>query len=702
MASTINLSRNTKVYLTTNVDAVTGVITDAAASTCTFTATASTTNLTVSAIGANSAPITVGMLLSGGSAAPGSIITGFTSGTAGGAGVYTTNINSGASGTITGTVPTTVAFTAAIGSDAAGTSTGTVMTASAITGGQIYVGMNISGSGVIAGTRVTAITSTSSGTAGVFTITPTQAIPAGTSLVGNMSTNFSGVVNLVSGSTTATVESVNSGSIVPGMVLKSADLPAAGVTVVAFGTGTGLTGTYILSAAASATASGETVSGVTTGTTGGFTSTNTYEIQVLDGYSFSQTTNQTSIQVSEAGATPSRGQRAFNTSLAPVEFSFSTYIRPALVSNYVTAAEKVLWNALLGPLPLDTNPAGTGTTTLTGITRTVGSSTATVTSSVALAAGSFINIGGASGEWNQAAYIPTAIAAAGAGTMVLAKAPSTASGLTPSGAIRGYTGQWAPGGSTVGSYASSLASNVNQLQKFGMVFVVDNVVYLVDNCALDQASVDFGLDAISMIAWTGKGTVLKQAVNVNATTFSSGSLVANISANYITNKLSTMTLQSNIGGEQYAGSTSYTIPITGGNITIANNLNYLTPTNLGVVNNPVGYYTGQRAISGNVTAYLRTGGTTDAGALLKNLLTGANSTTEPKFFLQLDMGGSNQANRVEFELPAVVLQIPAVNVADIVATTINFNAQGFNADVASNQAYDITNANEISITYFSA
>jgi hypothetical protein len=66
------------------------------------------------------------------------------------------------------------------------------------------------------------------------------------------------------------------------------------------------------------------------------------------------------------------------------------------------------------------------------------------------------------------------------------------------------------------------------------------------------------------------------------------------------------------------------------------------------------------------------------------------------------MGGSNQANRVEFELPAVVLQIPAVNVADIVATTINFNAQGFNADVASNQAYDITNANEISITYFSA
>ena len=76
-----------------------------------------------------------------------------------------------------------------------------------------------------------------------------------------------------------------------------------------------------------------------------FTSANIFELQVLDGYSFSQGTASTPITLSEAGNTPNRGQRAFNTALNPVDLSFSTYIRPRLNTN-VTAIEKVLWNAL--------------------------------------------------------------------------------------------------------------------------------------------------------------------------------------------------------------------------------------------------------------------------------------------------------------------------------------------------------------------
>ena len=57
---------------------------------------------------------------------------------------------------------------------------------------------------------------------------------------------------------------------------------------------------------------------------------NTFELQVLDGFSFSQGTQQSVIQISEAGATPVRGQRAFNTQLDPVDFSFSMYVRPFL------------------------------------------------------------------------------------------------------------------------------------------------------------------------------------------------------------------------------------------------------------------------------------------------------------------------------------------------------------------------------------
>ena len=47
----------------------------------------------------------------------------------------------------------------------------------------------------------------------------------------------------------------------------------------------------------------------------GLTKTNTFELQVQDGFSFSQNTTQETVTVNEAGATPVRGQRSFNTSL---------------------------------------------------------------------------------------------------------------------------------------------------------------------------------------------------------------------------------------------------------------------------------------------------------------------------------------------------------------------------------------------------
>jgi len=444
--------------------------------------------------------------------------------------------------------------------------------------------------------------------------------------------------------------------------------------------------------------------GVITDANAGFTTSNTFEIQVQDGYSFSQGTNQTTIQIAESGATPTRGQRAFNTSLNAVEFSFSTYLRPFFSTN-VGAAEKVLWNALMGSKDLD----ATGTT-FTGLSRAAttgaGASTATLITAASLAVGDVVNINGVTSalDWNQAAIV-TAIPTAGTYTVEMTKAPAIASGTTATGTtLKVYTGQWAQGPGF--SYVSTMGSNRNQLQKFGMIFVVDNVVYLVDNCALDQASVDFGLDAISMVSWTGKGTALKQAATITGTAMLGVAQLVTTTANYITNKLSTMTLESNIGGAQNTAvaSTSYAIPITGGNITIANNINYLIPTNLGVVNTAIGYYTGQRSVTGNVTAYLRTGGSTDAGALLNALLTGSATVTEPKYRVQLEMGGKANAIHLEFDMPGVVLQIPAVNVADVVATTINFVAQGYTPDVngASTPSFDITKTNDLTIRYFSA
>ena len=50
--------------------------------------------------------------------------------------------------------------------------------------------------------------------------------------------------------------------------------------------------------------------------------------------------------------------------------------------------------------------------------------------------------------------------------------------------------------------------------------------------------------------------------------------------------------------------TTFAVTLTGGSISIENNLNYLTPETLGSVNTPLGHVTGTRSISGNFTCYL--------------------------------------------------------------------------------------------------
>ena len=349
--------------------------------------------------------------------------------------------------------------------------------------------------------------------------------------------------------------------------------------------------------------------------TTGFLPANTFEIQVQDGFSFSQNTTNETVTLNEAGATPVRGQRSFNTALEAADFSFSTYIRPADGGVNITAEESVLWNAMFGTTA----------------------------------------IGGAGAAWSED------VAAA---TVVVTN------------------------------------SQAHQLQKFGLLILTDSTTFIIDACALDTATIDFGLDAIATIAWAGKGGVLRQA-SVTATTGATptfgGALTGtakgkNTTAPYIANKLSTLTVKSGIDGT----GTTYNVALTGGSITISNNLSYLTPANLGVVNKPVTYFTGTRAISGSINAYLRSGATNTAG-LMADMLAGSDSDVDPEFYIQIELGGAASATRVEIEMPAAVLSIPAVNTEQVVSTTINFTAQGSNTG-----AFDIGASNEMEVRYYTA
>jgi len=357
--------------------------------------------------------------------------------------------------------------------------------------------------------------------------------------------------------------------------------------------------------------------------TAGFTVDNTREIQVLDGLSFSQNTTSDVVTLNEAGATPDRGQRSFNTALDPVDFSFSTYIRPKFSSSYVLAEEAVLWNAFA-----------------------------------------------------------CAVEAAPYGTTA---APANAAWVETTG--------------TAGAALSTLSfahSSKNQLLKFGMIILLDSAAYVIDNCALDTATVDFGLDAIAMIAWTGKGTTLR---SVTATAGTSGNpvfggtlagtaLAKTTSAPYLANKLSVLSLDSG-----FSGGTAYTLALTGGSLTISNNLTYLTPANLGIVNQPCTYFTGTRAISGTVNAYLKSGTTGDAANLLSTMLTSSATDVAPVFRMAVSVGG-NSGNYVKFDMPAAVLTIPTVNTEQVVSTAINFTAHG-----STGSALDILAENELSVIY---
>jgi len=364
----------------------------------------------------------------------------------------------------------------------------------------------------------------------------------------------------------------------------------------------------------------------------GFTDADTFEIQVQDGFSFSQNSAQETVTLNEAGATPIRGQRSFNTSLEPADWSFSTYMRPRFVE-------------------------GTGTVTL-----------GTLDADDTVACEESV-LWGAISSHNGAGWV-------------------TSTSTTPFSDSRA-------------SYVSFANSNKHQLQPFGLVIKFDNSAYIIDNCVLDTATIDFGIDAIASIAWAGKGMVVREATVTLDTTTASFRIgtntvgtykTKNTTAPYIANKLSTMTLTNSV-----SPNTEYTVALTGGSLSIANNVTYLTPANLGTLNVPCTYFTGTRTITSNVTAYLKTGAGSPS-ALLSALLT-ANST-ENKFSALISVGGRvSNTNKVEIVMPTTMLTIPTITTEQVISTAITLTAQGSATGVASD-IYDIEQPNELTIKYY--
>ena len=155
---------------------------------------------------------------------------------------YANNADGSVAFNVTGTPPTQASVTAAIaanvftGAVAANTATGsiagTVMTLSAVGAGSVMgAGLSVSGTGVATGTVIVNQLTGTAGSTGTYTV--------------NISQTVSSTALTMSGGG-LTVSAVTTGTVATGQILTGTGVPA-GETILATGTGTGGTGTYVVS-----------------------------------------------------------------------------------------------------------------------------------------------------------------------------------------------------------------------------------------------------------------------------------------------------------------------------------------------------------------------------------------------------------------------------------------------------------------------
>ncbi len=344
-----------------------------------------------------------------------------------------------------------------------------------------------------------------------------------------------------------------------------------------------------------------------------------FEIPVLEGFSFSQSVNSQEITSNEAVSSlgkTKRSKKIINTSLAPAEWSFSTYIRPfkslTATSNgwetggpngRVHAVEEALWAAFI---------SNEGRTL----------ATATNTSKWG---GSINKAGATSSEFN-------------------------------------FTG-----------------SEVSHLKTFDLYFVMNDTlndltpkVYKLSDCVVNEASIDFDIDGIATINWAGFGSKIEdEGTSVPYTNSNLVNEGTTSTDNFIRNRLTSCLLYPNTSTQG-----DLHLTLTGGNVTFSNNISYLTPEKVGVVNKPITHVTGARSVSGNLTCYLDAG-SYNIGNNVASLFNDARLTdsTEHRYGLDLQIGGTaGNTPRLELNFSNCHLNYPTHSMEDVISVDIEFNA----------------------------
>jgi len=378
---------------------------------------------------------------------------------------------------------------------------------------------------------------------------------------------------------------------------------------------------------------------------------NTWKLEVLAGFAVTSTAATQDITSLESGTNPDRSQQRFNTAINPVDWNLQVYLRP---TGVVTGAAA------------DSTDAGS-----------------TQTGNVKPVADWFM--------WQS-----------------MVSNTKVASGVTEQSV-------WETGGRlrtvnvAAGTGSHSTRSNFSTAVENHMYFKLDNVIFQVSNATVNQASVDAGIEEIATTTWTGFGTTMKEltgtprdnAVSVFGGILNDGSSVtansnaseATVTAHYhpynqmnvagsvgtnsfIKNRLSAIEFhhQPSAGGADV----KYTFPVTALSFDYNNNITYLTPEELANLNEPIGQFTGTRAVTGSATMYLRSGDN-ESAQFIRNIQNDSRTASAQTSNANLIVGGAT-APYVAFQLDACQFEFPAIAVEDVISMTVNFVGQETSAN----------------------
>ena len=327
-----------------------------------------------------------------------------------------------------------------------------------------------------------------------------------------------------------------------------------------------------------------------------------WEMPVLDGFSFSQATNASEITLNEMSDTTGnsrRGRQMFNDSYAPAEWSFSTYARP-FISD--------------GGAP----------------------------------------IGGKADDLEEHHAVEEVLWA-----MMVGNAYRTGTYSF----VQGFTNTETDLTIDFGSSNKATLGTADIFFVMGASSADTKTTYKIKKCCVNEASLDFDIDGIATINWSGMGTIITEEDTIPVATIYEG--VAD-KKNFIRNRLTSLTASSTS-----PTTTTYDLVLTGGNVTISNNMTFLTPETLGVVNQPLGHVTGTRSVSGSFTCYLNAE-TASSADLFENLIEGTSTITN-NFNLLFKVGGS-AAPRIELAMAGCHLEVPTHSTDDVISLETNFHA----------------------------